>query len=302
MIDICLAGTGGMMPLKNRWLTTCYSEVQGNGILIDCGEGTQIALAHADINTNRISTLLITHFHADHISGYPGLMLSLKNSQKMSPLQIFSPPGGKEIIGKLSCICDDLPFKVYIDELPPDRFFTFESPTSPNFQITSAPMQHTKKCLGYRLTLNRKPVFNPEKAKELNIPLQYWKLLHRGEDVEVDGKIYTTEMVTDGERKPLTYTYATDTRPNENLIQLAEDADLFICEGMYGDDENVEELRKKGHSNFIDAALAAKRANVKELWLTHYSPALPNPYFYKENVRKIFPNTKIPKDGFKTTL
>ncbi|MDR0918141.1 MAG: ribonuclease Z [Oscillospiraceae bacterium] len=302
MIDICLAGTGGMMPLKNRWLTTCYSEVQGNGILIDCGEGTQIALAQADINTNRINTLLITHFHADHISGFPGLMLSLKNFQKTSPLYVFCPPGGKEIIKNLSCICDDLPFKIFIDELPPDRFFSFESPGQKDFVIISAPMRHTKKCLAYRLTLNRKPVFNPEKAKELNIPLQYWKVLHRGEDVEFDGKIFTTDMVTDGERNPLTYTYATDTRPNDNLIELAEKSDLFICEGMYGDDENVEDLRKKGHSNFIDAAMAAKKADVKELWLTHFSPAMPNPYVYKDSIRKIFQNTKIPKDGFKKTL
>lgn len=291
-----------MMPLRNRWLTTCYSEVQGNGILIDCGEGTQIALAEADVNTNRINTLLITHFHADHISGFPGLMLSLANFQKTSPLYIFTPPSGKEIIQKLSCICSVLPFKIYVDELPPDRFFTFNSPAIPDFEIISAPMNHTTKCLAYRLTLNRKPIFNPEKAKELNIPVQYWKILHRGEIVEFDGNIYTTEMVTDGERKSLAYTYATDTRPNDNLVQLAENADLFICEGMYGDEENVADLRKKGHMNFIDAAHIAKKANVKELWLTHYSPALPNPYAYKDSVRKFFYNTKIPKDGFKTFL
>jgi ribonuclease Z len=299
MIDICLAGTGGMMPLKNRWLTTCYAEVQGVSILVDCGEGTQIALAQADINVNRINTLLITHFHADHISGLPGILLSMANFQKTTPLNIFTPPGGKEIVSKLTCICQTLPFKYYVDELPPDRFFTFESS---GFEIVSAPMQHTVKCLGYRFTLNRKPVFNPEKAKELEIPLQYWKILHKGENVEYNGKTYTTEMVTDGERKPIVFTYATDTRPNDNLVELAENADLFICEGMYGDEENVRELRKKGHMNFNDAAKIAYKANVNELWLTHFSPALTNPFYFKNSVRQIFKNTKIPKDGFKKVI
>ena len=229
MIDVCLAGTGGMMPLKNRWLTTCYMEYQGKGILIDCGEGTQIALAASECKLSRLEALFITHFHADHISGLPGLLLSLGNYSKTTPLRIYGPKGIKSIVNSLCCICRNLPFELDIIELERASLSFAEESIDPMLEIGVLPLRHTVSCLGYSFTFRRKPVFNPDKALQLNVPQKLWRVLHGGESVEVDGKTITTEMVTDGSRAPVKLTYVTDTVAFRGIAEFAEGSDLFIC-------------------------------------------------------------------------
>lgn len=302
MVDICLAGTGGMMPLKNRWLTCLFLEYNGKAILIDCGEGTQIALADADCKLSKLDVLLITHFHADHISGLPGLLLSLGNFSKTSPLRIYTPVGGKKIIENLCCICPCLPYELEIYELSTKHSETFSIPDMDMLEITSMPLRHKVDCLGYSFRFSKKPVFNPQKAKALEIPVNLWSRLHAGETIECDGKTFTPDMVIDGERKPLKITYCTDTVYFDELVQFAENSDLLISEGMYGDDENAEDMRKKGHMIFSQSAELALKSHSEELWLTHYSPALKNPMDYKDSVRKIFKNTVVSRDGIKKTL
>ncbi len=302
MVDICLAGTGGMMPLKNRWLTCLFMEYNGKGILIDCGEGTQIALADAGCKLSKLDMLLITHFHADHISGLPGLLLSLGNFSKTTPLKIYAPKGAKKIISNLCCICPCLPYQLEITELSTKEIEKFEVPDFEMLEITSMPVKHKVDCLGYSFKFNKKPVFNPQKAKELNIPVKSWSILHSGENVEVDGKIITPDMVLDGERPSTKITYCTDTIFFDELVKFAENSDLLISEGMYGDEENAEDMFKKGHMLFSHSANLAVKSNSKELWLTHYSPALNNPKDYSDYVKGIFKNTVISKDGLKKTF
>ncbi len=303
MVDVCLAGTGGMMPLKNRWLTCCYIEYNGKSILIDCGEGTQIALTEAECKMSKLETLLITHFHADHISGLPGLLLSLGNYSKKTPLEIYGPKGIKEIVKNLCCICGKLPYELHITEIHTDKPTDFGIPEIDKvINVKAFPLRHTVPCLGYSFVFTRKPVFNPEKAQELMIPKTLWSKLHSGQSVEHNGCTVTTEMVTDGERKPVKITYATDTRPIDMITDAAFRSDLFICEGMYGDDENAESMVEKGHMLFSDAACIASDAEVQRLWLTHYSPAMVNPKQYEKSVKKKFSDTTISKDGQKITL
>lgn len=302
MVDICLAGTGGMMPLKNRWLTSLFLEYNGKAILIDCGEGTQIALADADCKLSKLDVLLITHFHADHISGLPGLLLSLGNFSKTTPLKIYTPENGKKIIENLCCICPCLPYPLEIYELSTKVSETFTVEGFDMLEIKSMPLRHKVDCLGYSFVFRKKPVFNPQKAKALEIPVQLWSKLHSGETVEINGVSFTPDMVVDGQRKPIKITYCTDTLFFDKLIEFASDSDLLISEGMYGDDENAEDMRKKCHMLFSHSANLALKSNSKELWLTHYSPALKNPAEYKNSVRKIFSNTVISKDGIKKTF
>ena len=299
MLDVCLPGTGGMMPLPERWLSCCWIEYQGKALLIDCGEGTQIALREAGLKLSRLQTLLITHFHADHIAGLPGLLLTLGNSGRQTPLTIIGPHGLEAVVSALTVIAP-IPYNLELVELQGDAQGALEGE---DIRIDYLPLAHRITCLGYRISLKRKPVFNPEKAKLLNIPKTLYKQLHEGHTVKLeDGRQITPEMVLDGARSPISVCFITDSIPTATMAGFADGADLLICEGMYGDDDMGSKMEEKGHMVFSDSARIAKKAGVKRLWLTHYSPAMKSPEDYIENTTSIFPETQLGYDGIITTL
>jgi len=300
MLDVILPGTGGMLPSDTRWLSCCWLESQGKAVLIDCGEGTQIALKKQSLRLGNLDTLLITHFHADHISGLPGLLLSLGNYGKTSPLLIAGPRGLERIVNALLTIAPNLPFPIEMKELGGGGGDSFDVG---NLRIESIRLRHGMVCLGYKLTLFRKPVFNPEKAAALCIPVQVYKVLHAGQDVALDdGRIITPDMVLDGERAPVKVGYYTDTRAFREIADFMEGCDLLIAEGMHGDEELRDKIHEKKHSLIRESAKIAALAAVNRLWLTHYSPALANPREYLGAARAVFPKTKMGYDGIKTTL
>lgn len=299
MVEVCLPGTGGMLPLENRWTASCWVEFQGTAILIDCGEGTQIALEKAGCRLSRLALLLVTHFHADHIAGLPGLLLTLGNYGKNTPLTIVGPAGLEQVVASLMAIAPNLPYSIILKELDGEGqdFDLF------GIHFSSMRLQHGIPCLGYRMTFQRKPIFNPDKARELGVPLYHYKTLHAGQSVVLDnGNRIVPCMVLDGERPPISICYCTDTRPIEGLPHFALGADLLICEGMHGDDALREKMWKKGHMVFSDSAELAKCAEVKQLWLTHFSPAMKYPEQYLDAARSIFNDTKIGYDGIRATL
>lgn len=299
MVEVYLPGTGGMLPTENRWTASCWAEYQGTAILIDCGEGTQIALKKAGCRLSRLELVMITHFHADHIMGLPGLLLTLGNYGKTTPLIIVGPVGLRQVLESLMIIAPQLPFDVYLKELP-EEIQTFERF---DIRFSSMGLKHRMPCLGYRMDFMRKPIFNPEKAKQLGVPLHHYKTLHAGQPVVLEsGKRILPEMVLDGERHPISICYCTDTQPFGGISDLANGVDLFICEGMHGDTAMRETTWEKGHMVFADSAELAKNAQVKELWLTHFSPAMKQPEQYLDIAQSIFNNTKVGYDGIKKTL
>lgn len=293
MLDICLLGTGGMMPLPHRWLTSLMARYNGTDILIDCGEGTQIAMKEKGWSPKPIDVICFTHFHADHISGLPGMLLTMGNAERREPLTLIGPRGLTKVVNALRVIAPELPFEISCVEITePEQSFFFQ-----NFRIEAYRVNHNVVCYGYNIVVDRIGRFDVERAKTLNIPKNYWNPLQKGEIIETEGRTFTPDMVLGAPRKGLKVTYCTDTRPTESIVKNARGANLFICEGMYGEPDKAQKAKEYKHMTFYEAALMAKRAEVKELWLTHYSPSLLRPDDYMREVWKIFPNTVAARDG-----
>ncbi len=298
MIDVALLGTGGMMPLPERFLTSFLCRLNGKFLLTDCGEGTQITMKILGWGFKNLEIICITHFHADHIAGLPGLLLSVGNSGRTDDLTIIGPKNLKKVVDSLCIIAPELPFKINFIELN-DEFGEIKIG---DFLINYALMEHRVKCFGYSFRVLRSGKFDPEKAISLGIPKTKWSVLQKSQEIVVDDKIFKPEMVMGAERKGIKICYATDTRPNENLLKLAEESDLFITEGIYGDDEKLEKAIEHTHMLFSEAAKIAKEAKVKELWLTHYSPALTEPQEFLHVAQNIFANTVLGYDRISKTI
>lgn len=293
MLDVCLLGTGGMMPLPYRWLTSLMVRYNGKSILIDCGEGTQIAMKEKGWSPKPIDIICFTHFHADHISGLPGMLLTMGNAERTEPLLLIGPKGLTKVVNSLRVIAPELPFEIHCQELTePRQTLSFEG-----FHIDAYKVNHNVICYGYNIVVERIGKFDVQKATELGIPRPLWNRLQKGEQIEQDGKVYTPDMVLGPPRKGLKVTYCTDTRPTESIERNAVGADLFICEGMYGEPEKKQKAKEYKHMTIYEAAELAKKAQVKEMWLTHYSPSLIRPEEYMPEVRKIFPNAIAARDG-----
>ncbi len=281
------------MPLKSRWLSSAIMRYNGHCILFDCGEGTQIALKCAGFTFKPIDVLCLTHFHADHVSGLPGLLLSMGNEGRTDPLLIIGPKGAQKVVSALRIIAPGLPFNIEVAELSgDDETFYFEG-----FNITGFRVNHGVSCYGYSVDIPRVGKFDTEKAKANCVPLKVWGMLQKEESVEFEGRVYTSDMVLGSPRKGLKLLYCTDTRPTESMGFYAQNADLAILEGMYGSDEKDTHAKAKMHMTFAEAAQIAKKSNVKSLWLTHFSPSMPNPGDYLSEAKEIFENTQIGFDG-----
>lgn len=293
MLDVCLLGTAGMMPLPYRHLTSLMTRFNGSSLLIDCGEGTQVAIREKGWSVNPLDTLLFTHYHADHISGLPGLLLSMGNAERTLPLTMVGPKGLERVVNSLRVIAPELPFPIHFIELEKPEQELYLS----GYLVTAFRVNHNVTCYGYTIDIERAGRFDAERARALSVPLKFWNPLQKGNTCEENGVVYTPDMVMGPPRKGLRVTYCTDSRPVKTISDHAADADLFICEGMYAEPELIEKAKQKKHMTFYEAASLAREARAKELWLTHFSPSLSRPDSYMDEVRRIFPNAHLGKDG-----
>ena len=296
MIDVALLATGGMMPMPERFLSSMLLRINGRLILVDCGEGTQVTLKMLGWGFKAIDTICFTHYHADHISGLPGMLLTIGNSGRTEPVKLIGPPGLKKVVEGLRLIFPELPFKLeYIEIDNVDCVIDFN-----DFSLKSNEGDHRIKCLSYRFDISRKGKFSVEKAKTLGLPVNMWSILQKGGTVEYNGKIYTSDMVLGNARKGIRLSFCTDTRPVDSLVNFINGSDLFVCEGMYGENEKQKKAIEYKHMLFSEAAKLAKLGNVKELWLTHLSPSMKEPELFIDNAKKIFANTKVAYDRMYT--
>ncbi len=298
-IDVALLGTGGTMPLPNRYLSSVLVRFGGQRILFDCGEGTQVSLRQLDWGLKDISHVVITHFHADHVAGLPGLLLTVGNSGREEPLSIIGPPGIQRVVESLRIIAPHLPFEIRYIPLTG----TNDKPVEIDaLRLTCALGDHGMACLAYRLDLFRIPAFQPDKARALGLPVENWKILQNGEAVPHEGRMVQPEEVLGPPRPGLAMGFLTDSRPTARLIDFFTDVDLLVSEATYGDPADIIKAKENKHMTFGEAAALAAAAGAKRLWLTHFSPALPNPDYFRREAECLFPGVVIGRDGITTTL
>lgn len=289
------------MPLPYRYLTSLMLRYNGKGILVDCGEGTQVALRKKGWSPKPVDVILFTHYHADHISGLPGMLLTMGNAERTEPVLMAGPKGLSRIVNSLRVIAPELPFEIQFLELS-EREQTFDLPGEKDFHIHAFRVSHNVPCYGFAFELDRAGRFDAARAQAQGIPLKLWSRLQKGETIETEEGTYTPDMVLGPPRKGLKLIYSTDTRPCESIVKYASGADLLICEGMYGEPDKAEKAREHKHMTFTEAARIARKAAPKQMWLTHYSPSLIRPEEYMDPVRSIFPESIAARDGRTTTL
>lgn len=298
MIDLCTLGTGGALPLPDRGLASLYVRLQGRGLLVDCGEGTQTAIRLIGWGFRCIDGLLISHFHADHCGGVPGFLLSMAKAKRDEPFHIYGPEGLREVIAGLRVIAPQLPYEVVLHEIPAagGHFSAI------GLDIDAFPLHHSVPCLGFRFELKRPPGFDPQKALALGIPVHQWGTLQGGGEVLHEGRTYTFADVAGAPRKGLSFVYATDTRPVESIVRMGAGTDLMILEGMYGSDAKRSQAHKNRHMIFHEAAELSRRAGTRQLILTHYSNCIEDPAEYLPEAQAIFPETVAAADLMTMTL
>ena len=298
MIDVLLLGNGAMQPLPGRYLSSTLFRVGASLHLIDCGEGTQVAMREFHWGFKALDAIMLTHFHADHIVGLPGLMHTLAHSGKTEPLHILGPKGTYQVVSAMFFIVPQLPFEVLLHELQDGDEVDLPS----GVRVRVAEGEHRGPVLAYRFDLDRAPAFLPEKARALGIPQNMWGKLQKGHEVEIDGRITQPADVLSEPRKGVSLGIATDTRPVPAIVSLMNEVDLLISEATYGDDADAAKARERGHMTFREAATLAKDANAGALWLTHFGVGLQNPAEYATNATEVFPNSTLGYSGLTGTI
>ena len=301
MLDVSLLGTGGMMPLPHRYLTCLLMRLNGRMLLIDCGEGTQVTMKQQGWGFKNLDAICFTHYHADHIAGLPGLLLTVNTTERTEPITFIGPPGLEHYVRSLCVIAPEINFPLNFIELPFKQTGELFIPNT-EYVLGVLPVEHSGQCFAYRVEARRKGKFDVERATQLDLPKKFWSILQRGENVENEGREYTPDMVLGDDRKGIMVSYCTDARPSKAISKFIRGSDLFVCEGLHGDEEMRVKTANHKHMVYSEAATLAKDAKVGKMWLTHYSPAMLNPMEHIDNARKIFKNTTAGWDRLADTI
>ncbi|MBQ3647237.1 MAG: ribonuclease Z [Spirochaetia bacterium] len=298
-LEVFILGCGGMMPLPRRHLTSVLLRREGDLFLFDCGEATQISLKKLNLKWKNISTIFISHTHADHVTGLPGILMLSSQVDRTEPLYIIGPPKIKEFVETSIKVLDMyINYEIIVKEITePGVVMQGE-----NFKVEAFQLDHTKPCFGYKLTEAPRPgIFHPEKAKELGVPMgSMWSALQHGETVILaDGRSVTPDMVLGLPRKGRKFSFVTDTLAIPSIAEEVKDSDLFICEGMF-EDELAESAHEKKHMTAVEAAHIARTAGgIKQMGLIHYSPRYTDKELsiLLEQAQEVFADTFLTRDG-----
>ncbi|MDR1506614.1 MAG: ribonuclease Z [Treponema sp.] len=296
-LEAFILGCGGMMPLPQRHLTSVLLRREGELFLFDGGEGTQVSLRRLNLRWKKISAIFISHTHADHVTGIPGILMLSSQVDRNDPLYIYGPPRIAEYIETSRRVLDMyINYEIIVKEITePGVVHEGEG-----FRVRAFFLRHTKPCLGYAMEEEGRPgMFHPEKALELGIPRgPLWAKLQSGENVEVDGRIIHPREVLGPPRSGRKFSFVTDSLAFPGIAGEVAGSDLFVCEGMFENDLE-ESAREKKHMTSAQAArIAAGAGGIRKLALIHYSPRYTE-YNLKgllAEAKAIFPETVLTKD------
>lgn len=298
MIDLLLLGTGGMLPLPNRWLSALLVRCDGELTLFDCGEGTQIVWRTFGWGFRRVGAICVSHTHADHVAGLPGLLHSIANAQRTEPLTVYGPHGIAEVVRGLRVIAPWLPYEVRVVEVADGA--TFPLPGGMTGSVAAG--DHALPVLAYRVDLPRARRFDAGRAEKLGVPRSLWRSLQQGEEVSWPKGTASPEAVLGPPRRGLSFGFVTDTRPVAAFPGVLREVDLLICEGTYGDSADEPKAIENRHMTFREAATLAREVKARQLWVTHFSPGLGEPEAFTAEATDVFPATTIGFSGLQTSL
>ncbi|MEW6549270.1 MAG: ribonuclease Z [Spirochaetota bacterium] len=297
-LEAFVLGCGGMMPLPYRHLTSVLLRREGDLFLFDAGEATQISIRRLNLRWKKITAIFVSHMHADHVTGLPGILMLNSQVDRDEPLYIYGPPKLGEFIALTRKSLDMyINYEIIVREFSEPGVLWEEK----DFSIRSFALRHTKPCFGYTLEEGKRPgAFHPERAMELGVPRgPLWSTLQGGGELTLqDGRLIRPEDVMGPARSGRKFSYVTDSLYFPEIAPEVADSDLLICEGMFEDDLLESALEKK-HMTARQAGIIARQAGgVKNLGLIHYSPR----YADKElkvlldQARQEFPDTVLTRD------
>ncbi|MGP1454393.1 MAG: ribonuclease Z [Treponema sp.] len=302
-LEAFILGCGGMMPLPYRHLTSVLLRREGDLFLFDAGEGTQVSLRKLNLRWKKISTIFISHTHADHVTGLPGILMLSAQVDRDEPLYIIGPPKIKEYVETSMRVLDMfINYKIIVKEITEPGIVYEEK----DFQVKAFWLEHTKPCLGYVFEEFPRPgMFDPEKARKLNVPCgPLWSKLQSGEAVQAaDGTLVRSEQVVGPQRSGRKFSFVTDTKYLASIAPEVAHSDFFVCESMFGKGMEQDAAAKK-HMTCTQAAQIAKDAQVKKMALIHYSPRYTD-YELKQllkDAQAVFPGTVLSKDRMVETI
>jgi ribonuclease Z len=289
-IKITFLGTGNAVPTKQRNHTAILIEFKNEHILIDCGEGTQRQFKYAEISPAKLTRLLITHWHGDHILGIPGLFQTLAMNDYQKTLFIYGPKSTKRKLDLLQELHNDIKINFKAEEV--SGIFI----DNPVFSITAEEMNHNAPTLAYSIQLKDQVRINKKNMKKLKISEgPHIKDILKGKDITFNGKKVKAKDLKYTE-KGKKITIILDTKINQNAVRLAKDSDILICGATFSKEEDEQAKRYK-HLTNVDSAEIAKKAKAKQLILMHASQRHEHELDkIKNEAKRIFSNTKIAKD------
>ncbi len=305
MLEVTLLGTAATCPRPDHAVTAAAISCKGRTLLLDCGEGTQVALHRWGVNPMRIDLICLTHYHGDHIFGLPGLLQSMGTLGRTAPLTITGPEGLEDAMAPILLLTEEQPFPIRLLEMPKEglHLSTLDGRWPTAAVLTVFPTVHRVVSQGYRFHLGRRGRFLASQAEALGVPKYLWRHLQNGKPAELPGRgVIQPEAVCGPARPGLTVVFSGDTMPCEALEQAAAGADLLLMDATYPTEDQADKAALYGHSTFPQAAALAARAGAKELWLVHFSASIEDPEAYRPAAQQIFPQTRCGHDGMAATL
>lgn len=306
-MEAFVLGTGGTMPLPSRHLTSVLLRREGELFLFDCGEGTQVSMRRLNLRWKKISAIFISHTHADHVTGLPGMLMLSSQVERNDPLYVIGPPKIREFVDASREVLEMyINYEIVVKEIadPGAKQVVYQGD---GFSVRTVPLTHSRTCVGYVLEEDPRPgLFHPERAIEAGVPRgPLWGLLQKGTPVDLDdGRTVTPPEVMGPPRAGRKFSYVTDTLPRRSISPEVTDSDLFICEGMF-EHELRETAHAKRHMTAVEAAqIAAEAGGVKQMGLIHFSPRYTERDLKRllKEAREVFPHTFLTRDRMNIQL